>query len=317
LRVLIGVELPLEEQERLLGAFPEVEFVVAGSREEVLREAPHCEVMFGVSGIRELLDIAPRLRWVQVWAAGVNHQPLEELRARGILLTNASGVHGIPIAENILGMMLAFAIRLPTYIEARQRHEWLSYDVVHQKFELEGQTLLIIGLGGIGSTLAWKAHALGMHVIGIRNRPLPPPLGVQKLFTLDQLKEALAQADHVALCLPLTPATIGFLGEDELRQMKPTAYIYNVGRGPSIDREALLKALREGWIAGAGLDVTDPEPLPPDDPLWTFPNVILTQHTSGYTPKAAHRITSIFLENLRRFLANEPLINLVDYERRY
>lgn len=317
MRVLIGVTLPPEEEERLRNAFPEIEFVMARSREEALREAPECEVMFAVSGIRELLDIAPRLRWVQVWAAGVNRLPMEEMRTRGILLTNTSGVHGVPIAENILGMMLAFAIRLPTYMEAKLRHEWLPDRAMYQKFELEGQTLLIIGLGGIGSTLARKANALGLHVIGVRNRSLPPPPGVQELFPTKRLGEALARADHVALCLPLTPETTGFLGEAELRQMKPTAYVYNVGRGQSIDREALLKALREDWIAGAGLDVTDPEPLPPDDPLWSFPNVILTQHTSGHTPKAPRRIIDIFLENLRRFLANEPLMNVVDYNRRY
>jgi phosphoglycerate dehydrogenase-like enzyme len=193
----------------------------------------------------------------------------------------------------------------------------MKADISSTKFELDGATLLIAGLGGIGAGLAQKAKGLGMHVLGVRKRDVPPPPGVDEILTQDRLHEGLGRADHVALCLPLTDETTGYLGEAELRAMKPSAYVYNVGRGKSIDREALLQALREGWIAGAGLDVTDPEPLPSDDPLWSFPNVLLSQHTSGSSHQLDRRVTDIFAANLRRFLNNEPLENLVDYTLGY
>jgi len=316
MQVLLGTELAPEDVARLRAAFPDVEFVEAAGREKMPSAAAICEVIFGHVS-EAVLDAAPRLRWVQARSAGVDHLPLNALAAHGILLTNGSGAHGVPIAESILALMLAFAIRLPTLIEGQRRREWGYGDVYDEKFELDGQTLLVIGLGDIGGTLARKAKGLGLRVLGVRKRPLPPPPGVDELIPAERLHDALAQADHVALCLPLTEATTAFLGEAELRAMKPTAYVYNVGRGQSIAREPLLRALREGWIAGAGLDVTDPEPLPPDDPLWSFPNVLLSQHSSGHSPFNSRRVTDIFLENLRRFLAGEPLKNVVDPARRY
>lgn len=316
LRVVLATSLASEDRERLYAAFPKVDFVEAHGAEAIKEAASDCEVIFGhVSA--ETLEAAPRLRWVQVRSAGVNHLPLKEMAARGILLTNSSGAHGVPIAENFLALMLAFAIRLPALLEAQRARAWHKRDIPGEKFELEGQTLLVIGLGDLGATLARKAAGLGMRVLGVRNRPLPPPPGVDAVFPSERLHEALRQADHVALCLPLTEKTKGYIDEAELRAMKPTAYIYNAGRGQSIAREPLLRALQEGWIAGAGLDVTDPEPLPPDDPLWSLPNVILTQHTSGHSPRNSRRVTDLFLENLRRFLQNEPLQNVVDYARGY
>jgi phosphoglycerate dehydrogenase-like enzyme len=317
LRVLIGVSLEPEEEARLRAEFPAVEFVSAPGRERMAEAIGPCEVVYGGHITAEMVAAAPGLRWVQAFSAGVNHLPLEEMAARGITLTNASGAHGVPIAENILAMMLAFAIRLPDLVEARQRREWISGRIHQEKTELDGQTLLVIGLGGIGGALAQKAKGLGMRVLGFRRRALPPPPGVDAMVSSEELPDALAQADHVALCLPLTDETTAFLDEPELSRMKPTAYVYNVGRGRSLAREALLRALREGRIAGAGLDVTDPEPLPPDDPLWSLPNVILTQHTSGWSPHLDRRVTDIFAGNLRHYLAGEPLSNVVDPTLRY
>lgn len=174
----------------------------------------------------------------------------------------------------------------------------------------------MVGLGDIGGTLAHKAQQLDMRVLGVRRSNAPfPSLDAQ--YTPDQLLQALPEADHVALCLPLTPATTGIIDETELRAMRPTAYIYNVGRGASITAAALLRALQEDWIAGAGLDVTDPEPLPDDSPLWTRPNVILSQHTSGSSPYNADRITNIFLDNLSRYRRGDSLRNVIDQERGY
>lgn len=317
MQVVIGVDLEPEQSARLRAAFPDLEFIEAIGQEKVREAIPSAEVLFGGRPSAELLAAAPHLRWVQTYSAGVNGIPMEEMAGRKILLTNASGAHGIPISENILAMMLAFAIRIPTLVRAQDKREWVARTVGSEKFNLEGQTLLVIGLGGIGSCLARKASSLGLKVLGMRNRSLPPPPGVSELLPFERLSEALGRADHVALCLPLTDATTAFLGESELRTMKPTAYVYNVGRGKSIEREALLCALQEGWIAGAGLDVTDPEPLPSDDLLWSFPNVLLSQHTSGGNPDLDRLVTDIFLENLRLYRAGEPLNNLVDFERGY
>lgn len=275
------------------------------------------EALFCARLREEDLPCYPALRWVQVWSAGVEHLPFRWLQERGVTLTNASGAHGPQISENILGLMLAFATRLPTLLEAQRQRLADRHNVWQEKFVLDGATLLIAGLGGIGSALAPRAKALGMRVLGVRRGENPPPEGVEEIVPRDGLLDGLARADHVALCLPLTPETTGFLGERELRAMKPSAYLYNAGRGKSVQKDALVHALREGWIAGAGLDVTDPEPLPPDDPLWEMPNVILTQHTSGSSPANTKRVLAIFRENLRRFLKGEPLMNVVDYGRGY
>jgi phosphoglycerate dehydrogenase-like enzyme len=315
--VVIGIELEPAEVLRIRDSFPDANVVYAPSDEELRRTIPTADVLFGGRSVADLLPLAPRLRWIQTYSAGIDRLPLDDLARRSILLTNASGAHGAQIAENILALMLAFAVRIPALVRAQTNHAWIARTVDREKFVLEGQTLLIAGLGGIGGSLARKAAALGLSVLGVRGRDLPPPAGVSEIVRPADLHAALGRADHVALCLPLTPETTGFLGEAELRAMKPTAYVYNVGRGESIERESLLRALREGWIGGAGLDVTDPEPLPSDDPLWDLQNIILTQHTSGAAPDLDRRVTDIFAGNLRRFLKNEPLNNVVDYGRRY
>ncbi len=317
MRVLIATELDSVDRQRLTEAFPGVELVDADGKVEAAESVPNCEVMLGSSVTPELLERADSLRWIQTRSAGVNSLPFEELAERGITVTNSSGAHGVPIAENFLALMLAFATGLHVLIPAQTRREWVDDSAREQKFELEGQTVLILGLGDLGATLASKAKGLGMHVLGIRRRNLDPPEGVDELIPPNLLLEALPRADHVALCLPLTAETTGYITEPHLRAMKPTAYLYNAGRGKSIDRDALIRALQKGWIAGAGLDVTDPEPLPPDDPLWKFPNVLLTQHTSGSSPQNSRRVTDLFIANLHRYLNGEVLRNRVDLEAMY
>jgi phosphoglycerate dehydrogenase-like enzyme len=317
MRVVVGVDLDEGLLPELRLQFPEIEFVEALGREALFQAMPDCDIIFGGHPKDEHVDAAPRLKWVQSFSAGVNSFPMPKLRERSIPLTNASGAHSVQIAENIIAMVLAFSIRLPEFVRAQDSRLWRARELAPLKQEVEGSAILIAGLGGIGLGLARKAKGLGMRVVGVRNRDLPPPPNVDEIVPKDALLSALGRADHVALCLPLTEETTGFLGERELRAMKPSAFVYNVGRGKSIDREAMLRALREGWIAGAGLDVTDPEPLPEDDPLWGFPNVILSQHTSGSSPKLDRRVCDIFAANLRRFLRGEPMQNLVDFDRTY
>ena len=318
LTVLIGEDVGIVNLERLRAQFQgwpgqEIEFLLRPEREALIAAAPQADIIFTKSLPVEAVRAAQKLRWIQAGTAGVNHLVTDDLLARDVLLTNARGAHGEPMSEMILAMMLAFATGLNTLIRAQAGPApgAVKESARRNKFELQGQTLCILGLGDIGGALARKARCLGMRVLGVR-RSGAPFAHADEVTRPEDLLSVLPRADHVALCLPLNEETRGILGEAELRAMRPTACIYNVGRGASIDAQALLRALREGWIAGAGLDVTDPEPLPEDSPLWAMPNVILSQHTSGSSPYNADRITAIFADNLERFLQGAPLVNVVD-----
>ncbi len=311
LTILVGENVGEANLERIRQAHPEIELRLGFTDEEFLAAAPEADIIFTKRWPAETAKIAMRLRWVQAGTAGVERMLNTGLAERDVVLTNATGAHGVPMSEIILGMMLSFATGLHLLIRGQKQRQRLRDRVIKTKFELEGQTLCVLGLGDIGGTLACKAKALGMRVLGVRRSAERHPC-VDAQYLPGQLLQALPQADHVALCLPLTGETRAIVAARELRAMKPTAYIYNVGRGASIEASALLQALRESWIAGAGLDVSDPEPLPDDSPLWDMPNVILSQHTSGSSPYNAERITTIFLDNLARYLKGAPLANVVD-----
>jgi phosphoglycerate dehydrogenase-like enzyme len=316
LTVLVGENVGEGNLARMREAFPDVRFLLCLSLEETVAAAPLADVIFTKRLQPELLQAATRLRWVQAGVSGIERWLAAGLRERDLPLTNARGAHGVPMAEFILSMILAFATGLHTLIKAQPGSNRVFDAVIARKFEIEGQRLCVLGAGDIGGTLARKARALGMRVTMVRRSGAGFP-DADETLSWDRLPGALPHADHVALCLPLTADTESIIGERELRAMRPTAYLYNVGRGRSIDHDALLRALQEGWIAGAGLDVTEPEPLPDGSPLWGMPNVILGQHTSGSSPFNADRITDIFLENLGRYLSGEELINLVDRQKGY
>lgn len=312
---LIGEDIGTGNLARLQGDFPAVEFRFCLAPADFVAAAADAQIIFSKSFPAGSLSTASHLRWVQAGTAGVD-RVLAGLAGRDVLLTNASGAHGVPMAELVLGMILGFAAGLHTAIRGPEDYNSVRGQILQEKFELEGQTLCVLGLGDIGGTLARKAQALGMRVIGVRRGTEPFP-HVDGQVTPDRLLDVLPQADHVALCLPLTGETVGIVGAAELQAMKSSAYIYNVGRGSSIEPGALIQALQSGRIAGAGLDVTDPEPLPADSPLWGMRNVVLSRHTSGSSPFNADRITAIFAENLRRYLAGEPLLHRVDRQLGY
>lgn len=260
---------------------------------------------------------AVKLRWFQSIGAGVERVILPGMRERGLVVTNSSGIHGENISEHILAMMLAFARQLPALIRASEQHVWLD-EVRSRTFELSGQTLHIVGYGHIGQVLGRKAKALGMRVTATRRGAGAGGDGVAESITgFERLPERLSQADHVAICLPQTPLTIGLFDAAMLSACKPGAYLYNIGRGPVVNTEALIAALDSGHLAGAGLDVTDPEPLPAESPLWRREDVIITAHTAGATPFFFERLFGIVAENLRRIEAGEPLMNVVDLEAGY
>jgi phosphoglycerate dehydrogenase-like enzyme len=306
-----------ERLQAFRAALPGVEFLAADGTATLpsgIERAQAATIGWDFLAIDELLAAAPALRWLHLRGAGLDRILTPGLAASDVVLTNGSGNHAPNIAEHLLAMMLAFARRLPQLLGAQRERRWTSL-AMDEVFELGGQTLAIVGLGAIGEELAWRAAALGMEVIGVRRHAGGPlPRGTTRLAPLD---DALAAADHVAITLPLTPATRGLFDAARLARCKPGAWLYNVGRGPIVEPAALLAALESGHIAGAGLDVTDPEPLPAESPLWVHPRVMITAHTSGLTPRSFERYQALLLDNVGRFSRGEPLLNVVDKQQGY
>jgi phosphoglycerate dehydrogenase-like enzyme len=281
--------------------------VPAGPGEPAFTEAyPHAHVFVGWPDLATLAQ-ARALQWIALPSAGADR--FAESVPESILLTDASGTFGIPIAEHILAMMLAFVREIPRAVRKQETREW--HQGAHAQ-ELSAATCAVIGLGDIGRETARRAKAFGMRVIATKRTPAEPPPYVDELFLHDQLDAVLAQADHVVVTLPGTRHTRHTLDARRLALMKPSAYVYNVGRGSTLDQAALIAALQAKRLAGAGLDVFDPEPLPADSPLWAMDNVIISPHRSGQSPHNAQRFADILLRNFACFLQGEPLHNLVD-----
>jgi len=313
--VLITTGLVDSDRDCLVEAFPEVRFRVEAGPCAPVCEPGAAQVLFCDRMPPDLLDRAPALEWIQARSAGVDHYPLTEIAARGIVLTNGRGAHGTPVAETALAMMLAFSTGLRYLLPAQSERRWIRPSVAPKRFELEGQTLTVIGLGDLGSTLARKARGIGMVVMGCDLVQPTDTACLARFVASAELDGALAAADHVALCVPLTPQNIGLIDARRLGIMRRGAYLYNMGRGALVDQAALIQALETGALAGAGLDATQSEPIPPDDPLWSAPNVILTQHVGGASPHNSRRVTDLFSQNLHRFRTGYPLLNVVDTDR--
>jgi len=238
-----------------------------------------------------------------------------------VVLTNAREVHGPVVAEHVMALIFALAKKIPQAVRLQQKRIW-GQDAVWndgpRPREIAGATLGLIGLGSIGRNVAHMASALGMRVIAVREHPEKErPGGVASVFAPAQLSELLAQSDYVVVAAPLTEATRGLINAECLAAMRPDAYLINVGRGPQVDEAALANALRSHSIAGAALDVFEQEPLPAESPLWELENLLITPHTAGLTEKLWQRHYALFSENLRRYLAHEPLLFIVDKQKGY
>jgi len=306
--------LPDTEVERLHAVVPEVRLVRAGARDWVDAVAHADAVLLGHQGVTvdDLLGAAPGLRWIQTAAAGVDRVLTARLRASPVVVTNASGAHAANMAEHVMALMLGFARQLPLLRDAQQRQAWPP-PPLPGLFEVEGQTALVVGLGAAGGEVARKALALGLKVTAVRRDPQAEGVpGLERTVGLAQLDEELPHADHVIVALPLTAETRGLFDAARIARMRPGAYLYNIARGALVDTAALLSALQSGHLAGAGLDVTDPEPLPAASPLWRLPQVVITCHTAGWTPNSARRLVDITIDNLLRARAGRPLRNVVD-----
>jgi phosphoglycerate dehydrogenase-like enzyme len=273
------------------------------------------EVLFGFIPPQNITKRAPNLKWFQAISAGVDrHRDTEIWRSR-ITITGVSGIHAIPISEFVMGLILMFTKNMPQSFQMKQKRQWHRY----LPRTLHGKTVGIVGLGHIGGEVARLAKAFGMRVIATRRSIIQAgkARNVDLLLPGDRIKEMLAESDYVALCVPLTPETHHIIGEVELKVMKPTAYIINIGRGSLIEEEAMIRALDEKRIAGAGLDVTAIEPLPLESRLWDFENVILTPHVAGGMEDYMLRAADIFCDNLRRYLSGKKLLNVINRERGY
>ena len=308
-----------EELAQLREAAPNLRVIMGLSRSEALRLAPQVHGIDGRYCTGEFLRAAEKLCWVQSMSAGVDrYLTVPELTDNdGIVLTNMRAVHGPTIADHAFALLLALTRDLPYYIDSAQRGTWNRRGSGAEPIALQGRTLLVVGLGGIGSEVARRGKGFGMRVLATRRSDTPPPPYVDRQARAEDLAELLPEADVVVLCVPLTKQTEGMIGRRELEAMKTGAFLVNIGRGKVVVTDALVKALQDGHLAGAGLDVTDPEPLPPDHPLWSMHNVVITPHVSGRSALTGERRQTIYLENLRRFGAGEPLLNVVDKQAGY
>jgi phosphoglycerate dehydrogenase-like enzyme len=295
-----------------------------GVSDDALRAIDGAEIYFGLGLPRELLRAGLRsgkLRWIHTGAAGVASLLHPELLESDVILTNSAGIHAEPIADTVLGMMLHFARGFDHAVHAQQRRSWDTSPWERTGSgirELAGATVGIIGYGGIGRAVARRATALGMHVLALnRSGRTAPTDAVELLVGPDALPQLLERSDFIVLAVPSTPDTRGLLGGRELDRVRPGAVLINVSRGDVIAEDALLAALREGRLRGAGLDVFGAEPLPPVSPLWGAPNVLITPHVSATTDRFWQRQEDLILGNIDRYLQGEPLRNAVDVHAGY
>lgn len=302
----------------LRDTFPEltINHATAETLKEKIGEAD--AVLMGWGSASEVLDNGRNLVWIQNVGAGVERLVSDEFRERDLILTNGSGIMAPNIAEHVIGLMLAFGRRLPALLDAQREQRWRT-DVGRESVsELTDQTAVLVGLGDIGLAVAKRLKAFDVAVIGVRRSVGDElPEHVDEVVAIADLDSVIAHADHVVSSVPHTADTVGLFDAARFAKFKDGARFYNVGRGTSVIQPDLIAALESGKLSGAGLDVTDPEPLPQGDPLWTAPNVIITGHTSGATPRFEERLFALFAENIRRYQAGDELLNVVDQERGY
>ena len=336
-KVLVAMPLTASQVKRLRAVSPQLNIVeMNATGQQSLSDPAQLfdgdeEVLLCLR-VPQDLALAPKLRWVQLQVAGIERLIGHPIMNTDISITTASGVHAVPIGEFSIGIMLALARKVPLAVRTQDREVWPEETRgMFKGIELRGKTLGIIGYGSIGreaARIAKQGFQMRVHAIkrsenkadqGYVEPGVGDPEGrlPDAWFRRDQLKELLAQSDFVLISSPLTSETRNMIGETELCSLKPTAFIVNIARGEIIDEAALVRALKEKWIAGAGLDVFAKEPLSPESELWKLDNVLITPHISSWTDYYNDRLIALFAENLRRYLRDEKLLNLVDRERGY
>jgi phosphoglycerate dehydrogenase-like enzyme len=297
---------------------PGVELVSASNPAELAKLAVDADALVGICQPAPV-NAAKKLKWVQMPSAGTNEcLSIPRLQKGDVLVTNMQRVYGPPIAEHVIGMLFYIARNFGDYTAMQQQENWKQTAIPQSEFmELQGKTMLVVGLGGIGSSVAQRAHALGMKVIATRNSSREKPDYVEYVGLSNELMDLTAKADVVVNAAPLTPETEGMFNTQFFAKMKPKSYFINIGRGTQVDQNALIAALTEKRIAGAALDVADPEPLPPGHPLWKAPNIFITPHTSSFSDLRFERVWVVLRENLKRYVAGDKMVSVVDVKRGY
>ena len=326
MNILVGVispvaawSIPRACVEELRRNFPRHTFLEAWDRETLRRLLPDADVAFTPFVDRDLFGSLARLRWVQSPAVGVGTLLYSEMIASAVVITNARGIRARAMAEHVLGVTIALARQLPAVLRFQVAHHW-GQDVLEGSGRirtLNGLRMGIVGLGSIGLEVARLAAPFGLRISAIRRRAGPAPEGVEEVLPPDRLHDVLARSDVVVLAAPLTGATHCLIGRGEVAVMKPGAWLVNIGRGRLVDDAAIVEALQTGHLGGAALDVFTHEPLDSGSPYWDLPNVIVTPHISGALEDYWVPLVALFSENLRRFEAGQPLLNVVDKEAGY
>jgi phosphoglycerate dehydrogenase-like enzyme len=326
-KLLIAVHHPFDQwnapawfSERLRSDFPGLNIVHLPDYKRLDAEIPDTEIVIAWSLRPEQIIAARNLRWIHSPAAAVHQLMFPELIHSEIVLTNAREVHGPVVAEHVIALIFALAKKIPGSVQLQQKHVWgqqLLWDELPRVREVGGATLGLVGLGSIGRSVVKSAKALDMRVVAVREHPEKGSEGADVIFGPEGINELFRQADYVVLAAPVTDSTKAIANAERLALMNPGACLINVGRGPLVDESALAAALRDKKIGGAALDVFPKEPLAADSPLWDLPNLLITPHTAALTDKLWERHYSLFSANLRRYLAGQPLLAVVDKRKGY
>jgi phosphoglycerate dehydrogenase-like enzyme len=311
---------PASLADAIRNRWPTMRVVHLPDYDRLPQELPDTDIFVGYSLRANQLSDAKKLKWIHSTAAGVAQLMYPELRDSGILVTNPSGIFSVPMAEHTMGLIIALARNFPDSVRHQDQSRWAQqelWDQPQRLTELNGQVLLIVGYGSIGHELARRAKAFDMRVWGVSRSGKGDWTLAEKIVPITELHEVLPQADHVVISAPETSETKHLIGAPDLARMKSTARLINVARGSLLDQSALISALHQRKIAGAALDVTDPEPLPAFDPLWKAPNLLITPHTSAISDRLWPRQTALLLDLLERWFAGRELFNRVDLRRGY
>ncbi len=299
--------------------YPEMKVVHLPDYKGLEAELPDTDIFVGWSLRPEQFALAKKLKWIHATAAGVNQLMYEGVRRSSVVVTNSRGVMTIPMAEHTLGLILALARRIPSAVRHQAQKHWAQQDIWNEQppTEINGRTLLVVGYGAIGQELGRRARALGMRVVGVKRDPSRGTEHADAVVGSSRLREVLGEADFVVLATPVTPETEHAFGQREFETMKESAHFINVGRGTLVETGALIEALQKKKIAGAAIDVAEQEPLPPESPLWSAPNLLITPHLSAASERLWHRHAALLLDNLNRYFKGQELRNVVDKQRGY
>ena len=292
---------PVDLRDSVEDALPDVDLGMATDHDDAHERIPDAEVVIEHGITDDLLARADSLEWLQSLSAGVDRYDLDALAERDVVLTNISGAHANPIAEHVLALALAFERRLPRAMEQQRDREWRRFPAG----EFRGSTLGVVGVGAIGGRVAELASAVGVDVLGVKRDTSTYNDAVDGIHPPEELHTVLGRSEYVVLACPLTDETEGMIGAQELASIGPDGVLVNVARGAVVDNDALVTQIQEGYLGGAALDVTDPEPLPPESPLWDSSNVIVTPHMAGGSPEFPRRCAEIFVDNYRRYVEGE------------